>query len=103
MKREFEVGDLCRIRSWDDMAAEFGLYDTGNIKCDFTFTTGMRPLCGMEFEVLDYDYNSTGRRIYHTNDSLFNPWKISGDMLELVDRRDAAPLAPLPPIGDLLW
>ena len=103
MKREFEVGDLCRIRSWDDMEAEFGLYGSGNIKCDFTFTTGMRHLCGMEFDVLNYTYTRDGIRIYHTDDPSFRQWKISGDMLELVDRSDAAPVAPLPPIGDLLW
>ena len=103
MKREFEAGDLCRIRSWDDMEAEFGLYHTDNIKCDLTFTPGMRHLCGMEFQVLDYTYNSNGIRVYHTNDPAFRSWRISGDMLELVNRPDAAPLAPLPPIGDLLW
>lgn len=103
MKREFEVGDLCRIRSWDDMAAEFGQYESGNIKCDFKFTTGMRHLCGMEFKVLKYTCARNGIRVYYTNDSLFNPWKISGDMLEFVDQSDAAPLASLPPIGDLLW
>lgn len=103
MKREFEVGDLCRIRSLDDMVAEFGLSDNGYIPCAFNFLSTMKYLCGMEFKVSRYARSSIGRRRYFTNDPMFNCWNISGDMLELVDRRDAAPLAPLPPIGDLLW
>ena len=103
MKREFEVGDLCRIRSWDDMEAEFGLTDGDYIPCAFNFVVGMKHLCGIEFKVSRYARSSTGRRMYYTNDPVFNQWNISGDMLELVDPSEAAPLAPLPPIGDLLW
>lgn len=42
----FQVGDKVKVREWDDMAAEFGVDEDGDIKCPRYFTTGMRPLCG---------------------------------------------------------
>ena len=42
----FEVGDVVRIREWDDMESEFGLRFGADIKCANTFVAGMRPSCG---------------------------------------------------------
>lgn len=42
----FAVGDVVRIRDWDDMASEFGLTFGIDIKCARTFVEGMRQSCG---------------------------------------------------------
>ena len=42
----FTVGDVVRIREWDDMESEFGLRFGEDIRCTHTFVTGMRPSCG---------------------------------------------------------
>lgn len=55
MKRHFNVGDRCRIRQWDDMAAEFGLR-YGAILCNGTFEKNMRYLCGEPFTIKTINY-----------------------------------------------
>ena len=45
------VGELVRIRQWEDMASEFGLSPEGNIMCRFYFGRIMKYLCGTEFEI----------------------------------------------------
>ena len=50
-----QVGDLVRIRSWDDMASEFGIDEDGNIPCRFSFVEYMKNLCGIEFEITGID------------------------------------------------
>lgn len=42
----FAVGDVVRIREWDDMESEFGLRFGEDIRCTHTFTVGMRQSCG---------------------------------------------------------
>lgn len=42
----FAVGDVVRIREWDDMESEFGLELDGSIGCTFSFVAGMRQSCG---------------------------------------------------------
>lgn len=32
-----QVGDLVRVRLWEDMAKEFGIDEDGNIPCKFSF------------------------------------------------------------------
>ena len=92
MKREFQVGDVCRIRQWDDMAAEFGLKSNGNIKCLATFTDGMRHLCGKLFTIISKDEDS---HIYYTDDSLFDDWIITDDMLELAINQEDEDLSDM--------
>lgn len=43
---KYKVGDRVRIREWDDMEKEFGLYSDGDIKCECTFTRSMKEFCG---------------------------------------------------------
>ena len=47
----FQVGDVVRVRSWDDMKDEFGLNADGNINCRFSFTRAMRKMCGKLYHV----------------------------------------------------
>lgn len=42
----FAVGDVVRIREWDDMASEFGVRYGEDIKCTLTFVVDMRRSCG---------------------------------------------------------
>lgn len=74
-----EVGDIVRIRKWDDMANDFDVID-GNIECEFSFINDMRKLCGLEFEITEIE----GHKVYghHSN------FSISFDMIESVEDRD---------------
>ena len=46
---KFSVGDIVRIRSWDDMKAEFGEGATHNyVAAPFGFDREMRKYCGRE-------------------------------------------------------
>lgn len=43
---QYKVGDWVRIRQWDDMEAEYGLDEYGNILIPLIFTDAMREYCG---------------------------------------------------------
>lgn len=47
----FQVGDVVRVRSWDDMKDEFGLDVYGDINCRFRFTRAMQKMCGKLYHV----------------------------------------------------
>lgn len=80
---DIHIGDVLRIRQWDDMVDEFGLNSYGYIECSGVFATNMKYLCGKQFTVSSIEYgtyysderverNSLGRMI----------WRITADMLE---------------------
>ena len=48
---KFKVGELVRIRQWDDMAKEFGTDSFGSVVCNYHFTKGMKPFCGKYAEI----------------------------------------------------
>ncbi len=50
---QLEVGDLVRIRSWEDMADEYGEFQSGIPMSLWDFTSDMRFLCGEEFRITD--------------------------------------------------
>lgn len=50
-KPKFKVGELVRIRQWDDMKKEFGINVFGSIDCKCHFTSEMEPLCGKYAEI----------------------------------------------------
>lgn len=72
-----QVGDMVRIREWDDMASEFGIAVSGNIKCRFSFTKEMKFLCGQEFCITSIGPNN---RYYGDYD--VRGYSISIDMIE---------------------
>lgn len=45
---KYKVGDVVRIREWDDMENEFGLDCDGAIKCQGSFVISMKEFCGGE-------------------------------------------------------
>ena len=81
--RFFEVGNVCRIREWEDMLLEFG-GDESQIDCEFTFVEGMRELCGKIFTVASISLGFDDAPHYHSTEGLEQGWSISGDMLELI-------------------
>lgn len=72
-----QVGEDVRIRSWEDMAKEFGVDENGSIPCRFSFTEGMRKMCGDEFIIAEI---KDGRYFGHSNEYV----SISIDMIEPV-------------------
>lgn len=59
--RDIHVGDMVQIRSWEDMASEFG--EGGRYGIRFIRTTpipfiwSMKDLCGQVFTVTEVQYN----------------------------------------------
>lgn len=70
-----QIGDLVRIRTWEDLREEFGIDEDGNIPCKFTFTEYMKNMCGDEFIITNI-YN--GKYSGHERGSVM----LSIDMLE---------------------
>ena len=84
-KPTFKVGELVRIRQWDDMAKEFGVDDDGSIMCHCNFTEGMRPLCGKYAEIVSLTENGVAVTLKFFNcGGLDTSWGYSTDMIEKV-------------------
>lgn len=92
---EIHVGDVLRIRRWEDMEAEFGLDDDGCIKCDREdngrrgveyFWFGMRGICGKTFTVAKI----------HRYDGLVNDYDAEEPEIatELIEAWMLEPIAP---------
>lgn len=48
----YQTGDRVTIRQWDDMAAEFGLNECGEIKVPKFFTKPMKKYCGQTLPIV---------------------------------------------------
>lgn len=84
-KPKFKVGELVRIRQWDDMEKEFGVDDDGSIMCHCCFTDGMRPLCGKYAEIVSLTENGARVTLKFFNcGGLNTSWGYSTDMIEKV-------------------
>ena len=82
---KFKVGELVRIRRWDDMEKEFGLTMLGSIRCRCCFADGMKPLCGKYAEIKELLLDGIVHlRFFNCDDSVEN-WNYSIDMIEKVD------------------
>lgn len=61
---KFQPGDAVTIRTWDDMAEEYGLNESGGIKTPYiTILQGMKQFCGYSYIVKEV-YNTSDRRMY---------------------------------------
>lgn len=81
VKREFCVGDHLRIRSYNDLAKEYGcnIFGDISIKNDSCwFTRGMRKLCGQKFTVKCVRFNQT----YVSYEGIEGRYTITASMLE---------------------
>lgn len=54
-KPTFKIGELVRIRQWDDMEKEFGTNTLGTINTQQGFLRKMEPLCGKYAEITELD------------------------------------------------
>lgn len=75
---KYKVGDVVRIREWDDMENEFGLDDDGAIKCSGSFVISMKEFCGREGTI--YDFNGSYYKIVF--DCEEKSWNFSDDMID---------------------
>lgn len=82
---KFKVGELVRIRQWDDMVKEFGTRATGSVNCKCQFTTEMKPLCGKYAEIKDLRVDGIVSLHFFKCDGLSTCWNYSTDMIEKVD------------------
>lgn len=81
---KFKIGELVRIRQWDDMEKEFGTRATGSVDCKCHFTREMKPLCGKYAEIKDLRVDGiVFLRFFNCDDSVEN-WNYSTDMIEKV-------------------
>ncbi len=89
------VGAKCRVRGWDDLVAEFGPAEDGDlVSCDAIFTEGMKHLCGQPFTVSGSRKTWDGYMIYESEEGIEGRRYISGDMLELIDEQDGGMQIP---------
>lgn len=61
-----QPGDIVTIRTWDDMAEEYGLNESGGIKTPFlTILEGMKQFCGHSYIVKRSDRQSCSFYGFH--------------------------------------
>ena len=84
-KPTFKVGELVRIRQWDDMVKEFGTRSTGSVNCRCLFTVGMKPLCGKYAEIKDLRADGIVFLRFFNCEKEEKCWSYSTDMIEKVD------------------
>lgn len=80
----FKVGELVRIRQWDDMEKEFGTIGSGSVNCKCYFVDAMKPLCGKYAEIVRLKNNSRVELKFFNCDGLYIGWTYSTDMIEKV-------------------
>lgn len=85
-KPKFKVGELVRIRQWDDMEKEFGTNECGSVACCCYFNTNMKPLCGKYAEIVCLAENGVEVKLKFFNCGGLNTgWAYSTDMIEKVE------------------
>ena len=80
---KFKVGELVRIRQWDDMLKEFGTIGRGLVPCTFYFTVDMKPLCGKYAEITRLDGSLVELKFFNCEKE-GKCWSYSTDMIEKV-------------------
>ena len=84
-KPTFKIGELVRIRQWDDMVKEFGTKATGSVNCKCYFTVAMKPLCGKYAEIKDLRVDDIVFLRFFNCEKEDKCWSYSTDMIEKVD------------------
>ena len=82
---KFNIGELVRIRQWDDMVKEFGTRSTGSVNCRCLFTKGMKPLCGKYAEIKDLRVDGIVFLRFFNCEKVDKCWSYSTDMIEKVE------------------
>ena len=80
---KFSVGDIVRIRSWDDMKAEFGEGPTHDcVAAPFSFIRGMRKYCGREICIDRLEKDDVYSTVEVFSHDLPGVWHWSEEMFE---------------------
>lgn len=89
---KYQVGDILRVRHWDDMVAEFGESRNGRIRCEASvaFTDRMIYLCGKEVTIQSVVSRTSvsGEKFDAYHFSGDDGWVITEGMLEIIDNVD---------------
>lgn len=101
---DIKVGDVLRIRQWDDMAAEFGTesyLDMTRIKTSrIRFTERMKYMCGATFTISRRAYDERGWFYYRSAEGIEDIMKavfvITSEMLEPFSNDKEEEFSPLP-------
>ena len=84
----FHIGDMVRVRQWDDMERQYGIDEFGDIQVPLVFNTDMIHLCGNTYKVYevrvrdDYGLNGVCQYLLREQNGERIPWDISEAMLE---------------------
>lgn len=84
---KFKVGELVRIRQWDDMEEEFGINREGTILTLHGFVVNMKPLCGKYAEIVGLGENDkVGLKFFNCKglEDLTEFYLFDTDMIEKV-------------------
>lgn len=84
---KFKVGELVRIRQWDDMEKEFGINRAGIILTRHGFVVNMKPLCGKYAEIVGLEENDkVGLKFFNCKglEDLTEFYLFDTDMIERV-------------------
>lgn len=84
---KFKVGELVRIRQWDDMEKEFGINREGIILTRHGFVVNMKPLCGKYAEIVGLGENDkVGLKFFNCKglEDLTESYLFDTDMFEKV-------------------
>lgn len=112
---DIKVGDVLRIRDWDDMVAEFGTEPfcdlltgimTTRIKTPaFRFCKNMKYMCGSIFTIREIISINKDRALYHSSEEIervyatqndISVWTITAEMLEPYPNDEDEVFDPLP-------
>lgn len=88
---KFIVGDLVRVRTWEDMASEFGINGNGNIAVNHSFTSEMDEYFGNReiYRISDIDERYDNYSLEKEDCTKANGgYTIGAEMLELVTADD---------------
>ncbi len=84
---KFKVGELVRIRQWDDMEKEFGTNHLGTILTQEGFLGKMKPLCGKYAEITRlHEDNGVSLKFFGCDglEDLTEAYSFDTDMIEKV-------------------
>jgi len=96
MNPKFKVGDIVRVRDWEDLKEEIGLDEYGDIASNVCFIKSMFQYCGKEFEIKKVKSVAEDESIpatsfcYHLSimpDTWGFSWNFDEETLEPVDQR----------------
>jgi len=84
-KPKFKVGELVRIRHWDDMVKEYGLDEDGDIRANSAYFMEIEaPLCGKYAEIVGFDEDDGVCLKFFNCKHIITTWRFTIDMIEKV-------------------